>query len=201
MEVRIPRFWLVLLCLLSGCDPYHFTMKSSSSLDGTILSQLGTVNTHYYTVELLPNAAVELTNTERTQFQLATYIRLSHGEGFQVLLRPTVEDKLLDSGLVLTFFTKGGMRLDSAGITLIENKNFHFPVDSDALLRVYNEQAYVEAIVGCDTLVKHFSTTIATDDLVFTSLDNSTVTITIPEWNKVRFPKGEEIYTGGMPIK
>jgi len=140
-----------------------------------------------------PGAVVQMTSLSWTQYDLATYLNLSGGEGFQIMLRPVVEESVIDSGLVLTFSDHGGLRLDSAGHTLAENSSFRFPKDSQTYITIYNEESFLRVTVGCDTVIRRYTKRKSSDDIVFKTLPGSELNVLDPEWKRIKFVQNGEV--------
>jgi hypothetical protein len=140
-----------------------------------------------------PGAVVQVTSLAWTQYDLAAYFTLSGGDGFQLMLRPVVEESVIDSGLVLTFLSAGGVRLDSAGHLLEENTAFRFPKDSLTYVTIYNEESYLQVTVGCDTVVKRFTRRKSSDDIVLKTFSGSELKVVDPQWKQIRFVKNIEV--------
>lgn len=195
MVMRISYYFTLLLFVAasSGCNPYRFKAETKYPVDCRIFSDHNTVDSHLYGFQMYPEATVTATSLAWTQFDLAVYLTLSGGEGFQLMLRPVVEESVIDSGFVLTFFSAGGMRLDSAGHHLDENPAFHFPKDSQTYVTVYNEESYLQVTVGCDTVVKRFTRRKSSDDIVLKTLSGSSLNVLDPQWKRIKFTKDHEI--------
>lgn len=185
--------FVILAAALSGCDPYRFTVETKEPVDCRIFSDHKTVNSHLYGFEMHPNAIVQMTSLSWTQYELSSYLTLSKGEGFQIMLRPVAEESVIDSGLMLTFFSAGGTRLDSGGQLIEKNSSFRFPKDSQTLVTIYNEEAYLQVTVGCDTVLKHYSRRNSSDDIVLKTLLGSELKVLAPQWKKVKFLRNFEV--------
>jgi hypothetical protein len=184
---------LLVTAAFGGCNPYRFKAETKYPVDCRIFSDHNTVESHLYGFMMNPEATVEATSLAWTQYDLAVYLTLSGGEGFQLMLRPVVEESVIDSGFVLTFLTEGGMRLDSSGHNLDENPGFHFPKDSQTYVTVYNEESYLQVTVGCDTVVKRYTRRKSSDDIVLKTLPGSTLNVLDPQWKRIKFMKDHEI--------
>jgi hypothetical protein len=189
---------IVLVCLTAifiGCNPYRFSIQTSNPVECRIFSDHNSVKSQLYGFQMNPESVVQITSLGWTQYDFGAYFNFSGGEGFQVMLRPTVEESVIDSGLILTFFSSGGMRLDSAGKLLEENSSFRFPKDSQTFVTVYNEEAYLRVTVGCDTVFKRFTKRKSSDDIVLKTLTGSKLNIMQPQWKQVKFVKNFEVLT------
>jgi len=180
---------LVFAATQFGCDPYRFRSETKYPVQGRIFSAYGSVDPHLYGFDMHPESAVQVTSLAWTQYRLSAYLTLSGGDGFQFMLRPVVEESVIDSGLVLTFLSSGGMRLDSAGQILDENKAFRFPTDSKTYITVYNEESYLQVTVGCDTVMKRYTKRKSSDDIVLRTLPKSELKVEDPEWKRIEFTK------------
>ena len=178
--------------LLFGCDPYRFKAETKYPVDCRIFSDNGSVESNLYGFRMHSGASLGITSIGWTQYDLSAYLTLSGGEGFQVLLRPVVEESVIDSGLTLTFSSQG-LRLDSAGNTLERNPAFHFPKDSQTYITVYNEEAYLQVTVGCDTILKHYSRRKSSDDIVLKTLPGSELNVLDPQWKQIKFVEGDDV--------
>lgn len=183
----------ILTLFLSGCNPYRFTVETKEPVACRIFSDHNTVKSNLYGFQMQPNAVVQMTSLSRTQYELTTYLTLSRGEGFRILLRPVVEESVVDSGLMLTFFSSGGTRLDSGGHMIEQNPSFRFPTDSQTFVTVYNEEAYLQVTVGCDTVLKHHSLGKSSDDVVLQTLPGSELKVVGPEWVRVKFVRNADV--------
>ena len=191
------RFYYIALLILSaavsGCDPYRFRAETRYPVQCRIFSDHRSVDSHLYGFEMHPNAVVQVTSLAWTQYDLAAYLTLSSGDGFQLMLRPVVEESVIDSGLVLTFLSAGGVRLDSAGHLIEENTMFRFPKDSQTYVTIYSEESYLQVTVGCDTVVKRFTRRKSSDDIVLRTLSGSELKVVDPEWKQIKFVKNFEV--------
>ena len=195
--VRSLPFYIALVlfaAVTNGCDPYRFTVETKESVSCRIYSHYKTVDPHLYGFDMHPNAVVHVTSLSWTQFELQTYLTLSGGDGFQLMLRPVAEESVVDSGLVLTFLAAGGTRLDSSGHLIEQNSSFRFPQDTQTYVTVYNEEAYLQVTVGCDTVLRHYSRRKSSDDIVLKTLPGSELKVLDPEWKKIKFVKNFEVF-------
>jgi hypothetical protein len=176
-----------------GCDPYRFRSETRNPVQCRIFSDPKSVEPNLYGFEMHPDAVLQVTSLAWTQFEFAGYFTLSGGEGFQLMLRPVIEESLVDSGFVLTFLSGGGVSLDSAGRRIDENKAFRFPRDSQTYVTIYNEESYLQVTVGCDTVVKRFTRRTSSDDIALRTLANSRLQVVDPEWKRIKFVKNFEV--------
>jgi hypothetical protein len=79
------------------------------------------------------------------------------------------------------------MRLDSAGQKLDENRSFRFPKDSATYVNIYNEEAFLQVTVGCDTVVKRFSNRKSSDDIVLKTFPESELKVNATDWKPIKF--------------
>ena len=184
---------LFIIVASCGCNPYRFTVETQHPVDCRIFSDHNTVNSHLYGFEMHPDAIVQVTSLAWTQYELGVYLTLTGGEGFQLMLRPVLEESVIDSGLVLTFLSSGGIRLDSAGYTLDENRAFRFPKDSQVYVTIYNEESFLQMTVGCDTVLKRFTKRKSSDDIALKTLPGSELKILGPQWKRIKFTKDHEM--------
>ncbi len=184
---------LLFFVALCSCNPYRFTVETQHPVDCRIFSDHNTVNSNLYGFQMHPEAVVEVTSLAWTQYELGVYLTLSGGQGFQLMLRPVLEESVIDSGLVLTFLNSGGVRLDSAGHTLEENRAFRFPKDSQVYVTIYNEEAYLQMTVGCDTVLKRYTKRKSSDDIALKTLAGSELKVLAPQWKRIKFTKDFEM--------
>jgi hypothetical protein len=151
------------------------------------------VDSHLYGFDMHPDAVLQVTSLAWTQYELAAYVTLSGGDGFQLMLRPVLEESVVDSGLVLTFLSGAGVSLDSAGHHLDENTSFRFPKDSQTYVTIYNEESYLQVTVGCDTVLKRFTKCKSSDDIALKTLLGSELKVVDPEWKRINFTKHFEV--------
>ena len=180
-------------CSLCGCNPYRFTVETQHPVDCRVFTDHNDVQSHLYGFDMQPNAVVGISSRSWTQYDLSTYLTLTGGEGFQFMLRPVVEESVIDSGLVLSFSTTKGIRLDSAGHTIEESPMYHFPKDSQMYVTVYNEESYLRVTVNCDTILNRFTKRISSDHIIVKTLPGSKLHVTNPEWKKIKFINNGEV--------
>ena len=187
----------IALCVLLffGCNPYRFRVETQHPVSCRIFSDHNDVESHLYGFTMHPNAVVQATSPSWTQFELAAYLTLSGGDGFQIMLRPVVEESVVDSGLVLTVSDQYGLRFDSAGQTLDEHSSYRFPKDSQTYITIYNEESYLRVTFGCDTVVNRYTKRRSSDDIVFRTLKGSELNVLDPEWRRIKFiqSNGDEV--------
>jgi len=189
----------ILISLLSlsliavGCDPERFTIKSYDPIDCRIYSD-------HHLVQPLSDGfiadgggVVGMQSLYRTQYYFETYLTHVGEGGFRMLLRPIVQERVIDSGYILTFSSDRGMTLDSAGKTIDKRPSFHFPDSTPVFVTVYNEEDFLQVTVGCDTVVKYSGFKMASDDIVFQSLGDSRLRLQKAEWFKIKFHEGDDI--------
>jgi len=187
---------LFLFAALSGCDPYRFTVETRNPVDCRIYSDHNSVDGHLYGFDMKPDAVVGAKSTGWTQYHLKAYLTLHGGEGFQMMLRPVVEDSVIDSGIVLTFSSANGLRIDSAGKVLDENTSYRFPNDSQVYITVYNEESFLRVTVGCDTVLRRYTKRRSSDAIVLKTLSGSELHVLDPEWIKIKFNKNSDVKAG-----
>ncbi|MDP4219383.1 MAG: hypothetical protein Q8916_11655 [Bacteroidota bacterium] len=180
---------IFLAIALGSCDPHRFSVETKHPVDCRIFSDHNSVDSHLYGFDMHPDAIMQVTSSAWTQYDLGVYVTLSGGEGFQLMLRPIVEENVIDSGLVLTFLSGGGYRLDSAGVMLDQNSSFRFPKNQQTYMTVYNEESYLQVTVGCDTVMKRYTKRKSSDDIVLRTLPGSELRVLDPEWKRIRFVK------------
>jgi hypothetical protein len=176
---------------ISGCDPYRFTMPGNEFLQCRILSDFHLVEHTKNSIDLSPGGTVVLTAQGVTQFRTLMWIKLDSGTGMKMLVRPRVEESVLDSGYVITM-TTSGTSIDSAGIHLARYPDARLKSEAAQMLSVYNEERFIEVVLGCDTIIKSFSSPKAPDDIVFKSMERSAGHIYVPNWHGLDFRSKEE---------
>ena len=187
---------LFLFAIVGGCDPYRFTVETQHPIDCRIYSDHNSVNGHLYGFDMKPDAVVGAKSTGWTQYHLKTYMTLHGGEGFEMMLRPIVEENIIDSGFTLTFSSTNGLRIDSAGKTLDENSSFRFPKDTQVYITVYNEESFLRVTVGCDTVLRRYTKRRSSDAIVLKTLSGSELHVLDPEWIKIKFTKNSDVKAG-----
>lgn len=170
-----------LILLLTGCDPYRFKMLGHSNIKGRIHSTLGSVDVEQQYFDIKEDGCVALELPTATQYSIAFYAQIINGEGFRVLARSRVEETLIDSGVVVSISDKYA-RADKDGKNLSALKSPGFNNEKVVFIGLYNDEKYLHVIVGCDTLLKYHPEGPAPDDLVITSIGNSTTRIFTPLW-------------------
>jgi hypothetical protein len=184
---------LILSAIYLGCDPYRFRAETQNPVQCRIFSSHNSVDGHLYGFDMHPDAVLQVTSLAWTQYDFAGYFTLSGGNGFQLMLRPVLEESIIDSGFVLTFLSHGGVSLDSAGHRLQENTAFRFPRDSQTYVTIYNEESYLQVTVGCDTVLKRFTRRKSSDDIALKTLSGSELKVIDPEWKQIKFLKNFEV--------
>ena len=187
---------LFLLALTAGCDPYRFTVETQHPIDCRIYSDHNSVDSHLYGFDMKPDAVIGMKSTGWTQYHLKAYLTLHGEEGFAMMLRPVVEESVIDSGFTLTFSSIGGLRIDSAGKTVGENSAFRFPKDSQVYVTVYNEESFLQVTIGCDTVLKRYTKRRSSDVMVLKTLSGSELHVLDPEWTKIKFTQSSDVKTG-----
>ncbi|MEP7234685.1 MAG: hypothetical protein ABI778_05250 [Ignavibacteriota bacterium] len=185
--------FLILVTALGGCDPYRFRNETKYPVECRIFSDHNSVSSNLYGFTMHPEATVQVTSVAWTQFEFRAYMTLSGGEGFSLMLRPVLEEGVIDPGLVLTFSTANGLSLDSAGHELLKNSAFHFPEDKQTFVTIYNEESYIEVTIGCDTILKRFTKRKSSDDIGIHTLGGTELSVISPEWQKIKFRKEFEL--------
>ena len=134
-----------------------------------------------------------------TEYLLTMDVKLSRGEGFRILLRPTVEQRdVRDSGIVVTV-TRSGVRLDSAGHNFQSLPWVKLPLNSQVPVSLYSDNNFTQVIVGCDTVYKGWSKKIESDDVVVQALESSELQIIDPDWAGI--PSGERPLKKGEGLR
>jgi hypothetical protein len=174
-----------------GCDPYRFSVTSDYPVNCRILSDHNSVKSRIYGFDMEPNAELQVTSLGRTQYTFTGYFTLHGGEGFEIMLRPVIEESVIDPGIRL-MFSSHGLRIDSAGQVITENTSYSFPQDSQTYVTVFNEESYLQVTVGCDTVLRRYSKRTASDDIALKTLPASELKVVDPEWKRIKFMRGDE---------
>jgi hypothetical protein len=174
-------FIIALTFLLAGCDPYRFKMLGHHNLKGRIHSSLESVNVEEKYFDIFENGSVALELPTATQYSISFYAKIISGEGFRVHARSRVEETLIDSGVVVSISEKYA-RADKDGKNLSTLRSPGFSNDKVVFVNLYNDEKYLQVIIGCDTLLKYYPEGPAPDDLVITSIGKSDTRIFTPIW-------------------
>jgi hypothetical protein len=175
-------FIILLLLVLGGCDPYRFNMLGYNKLKGRIHAPLESVDVSERYFDLKENGCVALELPTATQYSIAFYAKRIEGEGFRILARSRVEETVIDSGVIVTI-SKNYARADKDNINLSTLKSPGFNDDNVVYVNLYNDEKYLQVVIGCDTLLKYFpKENPAPDDIVISSIGQSTIRIYTPEW-------------------
>ena len=196
MNKYIGFFLISLLIASAGCDPYRFAIKSYNPIDARIFSDHHLVRSIPGGFTMEGGSVVGIQELNSTEYYFETYLTHVGSGGFQLFLRPVVEERVVDSGYILTF-SSTGMRLDSAGKLLQEKSTFRFPDSERVFVTIYNEEKFLQVTVGCDTVIKLLGSKIASDDIVFKTLPDSKLTIQKAEWYAIKFHEGDDITLDG----
>lgn len=180
-----------LALLLVGCDPYRFKMLGHTNLKGRIHSSLESVNVEEKYFDIFENGCVALELPTATQYSISFYAQIKSGEGFRVLARSRVEETLIDSGVVISI-SHNYATADKDEKNLSVLKSPGFSNDNIVFVNLYNDEKYLQVIVGCDTLLKYHPKGPAPDDLVITSIDSSTTRIYTPVWRDLEIEMEEK---------
>lgn len=156
-------------------------MLGYSDLKGRIHSSLESVKVEQQYVDVFENGCVALELSTATQYSISFYAQIQNGEGFRVLARSRVEETLIDSGVVVSI-SKAYARADKDGKNLSTLPSPGFNKDNVVFINLYNDEKYLQVIVGCDTLLKYHPKGPAPDDLVITSIGKSSTRIFTPVW-------------------
>jgi hypothetical protein len=189
--------YLVILTILGamlGCDPTRFTVLSDRDLECRIYSDHRLVKKAAAGFELLPGACVAVTYLWATQYRASFRLTLQEGEGFVVMMRPVVEETIIDSGIVLTM-TSRGYSLRSGDTLLASGALPVLQKGKTEIFRTYNEEGYLEVTYGCDTLYKGITRVKESDDIIFATLPLSTVSVVGPLWQDLELIEREKYIT------
>jgi hypothetical protein len=183
-------FLVISLLLLVGCDPYRFTLIGHDYMKARIHSKLETVDDTERWFDVKEDGCVSLELPTATQYRISLNAQILEGEGFRVLARCRVEEQLIDSGVVISV-TKKYARADKDGVNLAIMKAPVISTNNLINVKLYNDEKYLQVIVGCDTLLKYHAKGPSPDDLVITSIDSSTTRIYAPDWRDLEIEMEE----------
>ena len=188
---------LILIACVAGCDPTRFSVLSDRDVDCRIYSDHRLVEKMPSGFTMSPGGCVATTYLWATQYRAFFRITLDEGEGILVMLRPIVEESILDSGMVLTL-TRNGYRLVNKDTILASGALPALVQGKTEIFSTYSEEGYMELTLGCDTLYRGITKRIEGDDIIFATLPKSTVTIFAPDWRDLELEllRQERIYTG-----
>jgi hypothetical protein len=175
------RALLLLLVLTAvGCDARRFITGVDRPIEGKILSTLPTVDERRGAILLKDSGAIQLRVVGLTQFDFSMWTTLMQGEGFRILLRPVIEERIVDSGIVVSFsrtgtsVNKGALELNLRSVPLVP--------DTALQLRYHSENRYLYLMLGCDTVLQGMYPMKESDDIGIVAIPTSTVTLQIPNW-------------------
>lgn len=189
------KTYFLFICLVAGfagCDPTRFGVLSDRDVDCRIYSDHRLVKKMSAGFTLDPGACVSTSYLWATQYLAIFRITLDKGEGLEIMLRPIVEEQILDSGIVLTL-SRNGYRLVHHDTVLAAGALPALSEGKTALFRSYSEEGYMELTLGCDTLYRGITKRIEGDDIIFSTLRQSTVTVFGPEWRDLELELAERI--------
>lgn len=190
---------LLVLGALSSCDPTRFSVLSDRDIDCRIYSDHRLVDKMPAGFTMSPGACVSTTYRTATQYMAKFRLTVQEGDGVRILLRPVVEERILDSGVVLTL-SRNGYRLVNGDTLLASGKSPVLARGKTEIFRAYSDEGYLELTLGCDTLFKGMTKRIEGDDIIFSTLPNSTITVYAPTWRDTELDyldRRELIETGG----
>ena len=173
---------------LSSCDPSRFVMQGFHKVDCRILSPYGSVDGSNYYYDLYPTGCVKMTVPEKMQNSIELWVNLTHGEGVKMMLRSRTEETVLDSGYVLTL-SRNGVHVDSSGMQISSQPSAILAENKPSLVTIYNDERFTQVTLGCDTIFRRMTSTKAPDDIVFASIDSSTVRIYAVDWRELKYGK------------
>ncbi len=156
-------------------------MLGHTNLKGRIHSSLETVHVEEKYFDICENGCVALELPTATQYSISFYAQIKSGEGFRILARSRVEETLIDSGVVVSVSDKY-VSADKDEKNLSSLKSPDFNNDNVVFVNLYNDEKYLQVVIGCDTLLKYHPEGPATDDLVITSIGKSSTRIFTPVW-------------------
>lgn len=188
---------LLFVAGLTSCDPTRFSVLSDRDVDCRIYSDHRLVKKHSSGFTMYPGACVGATYLWATQYLASFRLTVEDGDGVEVMLRPIVEEQVLDSGIVLSL-SKGGYQLRSKDTILASGTHPILAKGVTQIFRAYSEEGYLELTLGCDTLFKGITKRIEGDDIIFSPIGQSTVTVFAPLWRDIEYDLlgREQIWTG-----
>ncbi len=170
-----------LLAISTGCDPTRFSVLSDRDIDCRIYSDYRLVDKQPSGFTLSPGACVSTYYLWATQYRATYRLTVEDGEGVVIMLRPIVEEQVLDSGIVLTI-GKNGYRLVNKDTVLATGTHPRLTQGKPELFRAYSDEGYLELTLGCDTLYRGLTKHIEGDDIIFSTLPQSRVNVFAPSW-------------------
>jgi hypothetical protein len=171
---------ILFLLLLSSCDASKFVTGVDRPIEGKILSSLDQVERVRQTIVLKDSGAIQLRVVGLTQFDFSIWTKLRAGEGYRILLRPVIQEAIVDSGLILSV-GRSGVELRE-GSRIYPSKSISLLPDSLLQVRYYSENEYLYVSVGCDTVVQGKYPVKESDDIAIMSIPGSTVELSVPNW-------------------
>ena len=153
MKSKLLIILSVLLLGIAGCDPTRFSVISDHDIDCRIYSDHRQVETTQTGFTMLPGACVSTRYLWATHYKTSFRLTLQEGDGVQILLRPEVQEQILDSGIVLTLSRKG-YSLVNGDTLLASGRSPILAAGKTEIFRAYSDEGYLELTLGCDTLYK-----------------------------------------------
>lgn len=199
MRSNSTLYLFLLLAVCTGCDPTRFTVLSDRDIDCRIYSDHRLVDKQPSGFTLSPGACVSTYYLWATQYRATYRLTLEDGEGVAIMLRPIVEEQVLDSGIVLTL-GRNGYRLTNSDTVLAAGSHPRLVQGKSEFFRAFSDEGYLELTLGCDTLYRGFTKRIEGDDIIFSTLPNSTVNVFAPNWSDLELQmlyKRDRVETGG----
>src|SRR4051812_47569634 len=92
---------LLFILAVSGCNPFFFRVNEERPINAHILSGLNSASHDRTSITLSDSSIVALNRYGVTEFDFTSVLNLIRGKGLRVLMRPVVQQSLVDSGLVL----------------------------------------------------------------------------------------------------
>jgi len=184
---RIRASWmLVLLALpvLVACDPSRFMIEGKNPIQCRIYGPINSVEHTSNQFVLEHGAVLDLSVAGLTQYRFVMNTNLLEGDGMSIMLRPRAEESVVDSGVVV-HLSKTHSFVDSAGHLLLDLPQVHLRDQGNELITLLSENHELEVTIGCDTIMKHRTSLIETDDIVLQASRTSKVRITGPSWQEV----------------
>lgn len=189
-----PLSLIMLIIVIAGCDPTRFSLISDRNLDCRIYSDHRLVSHSQVGFTLDPGGSVAVTYLWATQYRATFRLTLDEGEGAKILIHPVVQESIIDSGLVLTL-SRNGYELREGETIIASGASPSLEVGKPRIFRAYSEEGYLELTLGCDTLYKGVTLRTESDDIIFTTLPESKVSVYGPYWRDLEIMIQETVST------
>ncbi len=173
---------LFIMAFAVGCHPYEFSMGGPHVVSCEILTSLPGVDHSIEMATLRDTAAIDLSYYGATQYLITMGVRLRHGEGFRILVRPVVEARdVRDSGIIVTA-TQSYVSLDSGHHRFLTRPDVTVAPDQIIHVALLSENNYMQVVLDCDTVFRGWTKLKESDDVVVQALQGSEVEVIQPDW-------------------